>query len=440
MSKLIPGNQKHLTLDERKFIESSLNEGRNFKDIAKFLCKDPTTISKEVKLHRSLNTWNKGSFNNPSNFCVHRFRCKKTNVCEKLFLCDRLCSHCSKCNTVCRHFEKEQCGRLDKAPFVCNGCPTPRHLCTISAKYDYDAAFAQRKYEELLVSSREGIDRTQRELHKADAIISPLVKQGQSPYHILTNHPELDMSVKTMYNYIDAGILTTRNIDLKRKVKFKPRKKDFRKKKSITDRSVLQGRLYEDFRALDLSDSQFCEMDTVLSANGSLKCILTFCLPDSELFLAFLLNRCTEGAVKAVFDRLEKTLGTYTFLSMFGVILTDRGSEFGDPCSLETGIYGIERCAVYYCDPMCSGQKGCIEEAHTMLRMILPKKTVFTDLTQWDLRKAVSHINSTPREALGGKTPYELAEERFGTDVLDKLQIKKIAPDDVTLIPGLLKH
>lgn len=440
MSKLIPGNQKHLTLEDRKLIELSLNEGIPFKSIARFLCKDPTTISKEVKLHRSLNTWNRGSFNNPSNFCIHRFRCRKTNVCEKLFICDRLCSHCSKCNTVCSHFEKEQCNRLDKAPFVCNGCPKPRHLCTIPAKYDYDAAFAQRKYEELLVSSREGIDRTVRELHQADAIIRPLVAQGQSPYHILVNHPELDMCVTTMYNYINAGILTTRNIDLKRKVKFKPRKQDFRKKKPITDREVLRGRLYADFRALGLSVSQFCEMDTVLSANGSLKCILTFCLPDSGLFLAYLLNRCTEGAVRAIFDRLEKTLGTYTFLQIFSVILTDRGSEFGDPASLETGTSGIERCSVYYCDPMCSGQKGCIEEAHTMLRMIIPKKTVFTDLTQWDLRKAVNHINSTPRKEHGGKTPYELAAERFGTDVLEKLQLKKIAPDDVTLIPGLLNH
>lgn len=47
MSNLIPGNQKHLTLDDRKFIEDSLNEGLSFKEIAKYLCKDPTTIQKK---------------------------------------------------------------------------------------------------------------------------------------------------------------------------------------------------------------------------------------------------------------------------------------------------------------------------------------------------------------------------------------------------------
>ena len=46
MSKYVPGNQKHLTLDDRVYIENKLNEGASFKDIARFLCKDPTTISK----------------------------------------------------------------------------------------------------------------------------------------------------------------------------------------------------------------------------------------------------------------------------------------------------------------------------------------------------------------------------------------------------------
>ena len=63
---------------------------------------------------------------------------------------------------------------------------------------------------------------------------------------------------------------------------------------------------------------------------------------------------------KTPFDRLENRLGTYEFVSVFETILTDRGSEFGDPVSLETGIHGIQRSSIYYCDPMRSGQKGAI--------------------------------------------------------------------------------
>ena len=141
------------------------------------------------------------------------------------------------------------------------------------------------------------------------------------------------MSVKTMYNYIDSGVLLTRNIDLKRKVKFKKRKDSF-KKKTITDRTVFKNRSYADFKQLGISSADFVEMDTVISASGSNKCILTFCFPDTGLFLAYLLNRCTQGAVKEVFDRLEKKLGTYDFLRLFNTVLTDRGAEFGDPDSL----------------------------------------------------------------------------------------------------------
>lgn len=80
------------------------------------------------------------------------------------------------------------------------------------------------KYKECLSQSRAGINITRHELHQEDMVITPLIFQGQSPYQIITNHPELDMSVRTLYSYLDKGILSARNIDLKRQVKFNPRK------------------------------------------------------------------------------------------------------------------------------------------------------------------------------------------------------------------------
>lgn len=62
MSKYIPGNQKHLTLNDRIYIENELAKGTPFKDIAAFLCKDPTTISKEVRTHRLSDWYHKGTF------------------------------------------------------------------------------------------------------------------------------------------------------------------------------------------------------------------------------------------------------------------------------------------------------------------------------------------------------------------------------------------
>ena len=435
MSKYIPGNQKHLTLDDRRYIERSLNQGLSFKEIAKYLCKDPTTISKEVRAHRLSDWYHKGTFYNAHNFCIHRYRCRKTNVCRKIILCDVKCASCPTCNQTCPDFVRERCDRLDKAPYVCNGCPKAINHCTIAHKYRYDAKFADRKYRELLTSSRSGISMTKHELRQKDMVISPLISQGQSPYQIITNHPELDMSVRTLYTYLDEGLFTARNIDLKRKVKFKPRKCH---NTQIKDRTVFQGRMYTDFQAL--SSDHWTEMDTVHSSNESKKVLLTFFLKREKLFLAFLMNRCTKGAVRAVFDRLEKKLGTYDFLCLFHTLLTDRGSEFGDPDALETDINGIERSNIYYCDPMRSGQKGGVENAHTMLRMILPKGTSFEFLTQWDVNLIINHINSTPRESLSGKTPYTAALEVYGEDVLKALQLRPVDPDEVNLTPKLIKY
>lgn len=434
MSKYIPGNQKHLTLEDRIYIENELNKGTSFKDIARFLCKDPTTISKEVKAHRLSDWYHKGTFYNAKNFCIHRYHCKKTNACGKIVLCGVKCASCPTCNQTCKDFEKERCSRLDRAPYVCNGCSEKINHCTIAHKYTYNARFSERKYREKLSDSRAGINLTKHELRKKDRIISPLIEQGQSPYQIVTNHPELDLSVRTVYSYLDQGLFTARNVDLKRKVKFKPRKCH---KTQITNRTVFINRTYQDFQALQLPF--FAEMDTVHSSRDSKKTLLTFFFTREKLFLAFLMNRCTEGAVRLVFDRLEKRLGTYEFISVFEYLLTDRGSEFGDPDTLETGIDGMQRTSIYYCDPMRSGQKGGLEQAHTMLRMVLPKGTSFEFLTQWDVNLITSHINSTPRESLGGRTPYSVALETMGEDVLNAFQLRPIAPDEVNLTPKLIR-
>ena len=130
---------------------------------------------------------------------------------------------------------------------------------------------------------------------------------------------------------------------------------------------------------------------------------------------------------------------SYTHLDVYKRQLTDRGSEFGDPDSLETGSEGIIRSSIYFCDPMRSGQKGGIEQAYTMLRMVLPKKTSFEFLTQWDLRNIVDNINYTPRESLGGRTPYDIALDNYGIDILKAVQLRPIPHDEVNMTPQLIR-
>lgn len=203
----------------------------------------------------------------------------------------------------------------------------------------------------------------------------PSDRAGQSPYQILTNHPERDMSVRNMYTYLDMRLFTARNMDLKRKASFRPRKGH---KTQIKDRSIFNNRLYSDFCSLGLTS--FVEMDTVHSSRDSKKTLLTMFFTQEKLFLAFLMNRYTAGAVRLVFDRMEKRMGTDEFLSVFENILTDRGSEFGNPDALETGINGTPRSNIYYCDLMRSRQKGGLEQAHTLL---LFQVSVYTHLVSF---------------------------------------------------------
>ena len=88
---------------------------------------------------------------------------------------------------------------------------------------------------------------------------------------------------------------------------------------------------------------------------------------------------------------------------------------------------------------MRNGQKGGLEQAHTMLRMILPKGSSFAFLTQWAVNRIVNHINSTPRESLNEDTPYQRALNRYGEDVLKALLLGPIHPDEVCLRPKLIR-
>jgi len=49
-------------------------------------------------------------------------------------------------------------------------------------------------------------------------------------------------------------------------------------------------------------------------------------------------------------------------------------------------------------------------------------------------------VNNAPRKNLNGLTPYEMALQTFGEDIVKKLQLRYVAPDEVTLSPKLLKH
>lgn len=91
----------------------------------------------------------------------------------------------------------------------------------------YKAKIADKEAIAVSSESRSGFNLTLEDLDRIEDKAVPLIKQGQSPYHILLTHGnELGISEATMRRLIDRSELTVRNIDLRRQVKLKPRKKE----------------------------------------------------------------------------------------------------------------------------------------------------------------------------------------------------------------------
>lgn len=418
-----------MSLSDRNIIEQSLNENLFLKDIALKIDKDPTTISKEIRKHRIKKDNN--SFNG-GNQCSKKSYCEKKDICN--INCRKKCSNCSLCNSKCSDFSPIICKRLSRFPYTCNGC-SKKCSCRLE-KFYYRALASFNSYKTTLSESRQGISLSEDELCKLDNIVSPLIKQGQSISHIHSTQ-ELPCTRATLYNYIEKNYLSVGNLDLPRKVRFRKRKK----RKSVTkDSSIRNGRTYEDFLnyLADNPNTSIVEMDTVEGIKGG-KVLLTLLFRNSRLMLAFILDNKTQNEVLRIFNMLEEILGNELFEKIFPVILTDNGTEFSAPLSLEFNSEGVGRTRVFYCNPSASYQKGMIEKNHEFIRYIIPKGTSMDEFSQPDINKMINHINSLARESLNWTTPYDLAKLLLGKDVLKKLNLIKVAANEIQLNKKLLK-
>lgn len=421
---------KHLTLDERNFIEQELTKNTNFTEIARYLGKDPTTISKEIRKHRIRKEGQAIHVN--FNHCAKKFNCHRHNLCNPN--CTKECRHCNHCNKVCSDFVDGTCFRLTRAPYVCNGC-TEKYGCKLT-KYYYRALPSFNKYKTLLSEARQGINMTELELSNLDKIVSPLVKKGQSLSHIYKTH-DIPCTRATLYNYLSKNCFSVGPIDLPRKVRMKKRKQ---KKTEAKDTQARTNRTYEDFQKYieEHPELPIVEMDTVEGIKGG-RVLLTFLFRSSRLMLAFLLYEKTQKEVLRVFNMLEYELGNELFEKTFPIILTDNGSEFGNPLSLEFNPEGIGRTRIFYCNPRASYQKGMIEKNHEFIRYVMPKGTSFDKLLQTDINLMINHINSLGRASLNWSSPYDVAKILIGKDVLKKLNLSKIPTDEIQLNTKLLK-
>ena len=433
-------NHKHLTLSDRTFIEQELVQGSSFKSIADVLGKDPTTISKEVKLHRVFfeNYMRRYGCRRCSNYP----QCREHNVCGDEN-CKYTCRYCKRrfvnVTEQCPFFKAYQCDRLNKAPYVCNDCSN-FNLCVLDTA-KYVASKAQKQYEKNLSQSRAGINMTPEELKKLNELISPLVMKGQPLSHIFAVHgDEIPISRRTLYNYFDQRIFTARNIDLPRRVRYKKRKKRSEPRQKNIQQVYRNKRTYIDFEKYTKAFPELgvVEMDTVKGGRSAGKCLLTLLFRSCSFMIIILLPDCTQSSVIRAINNLCDTIGIRTFKKYFPIILTDNGSEFKNPWDIEKNEAGTQRTKVFYCDPYVSNQKARLEKNHEYIRYIIPKGRSMYKYTQEDINLMASHINSTARDSLNGSSPFDLAA------LLKRIPLLvgqfRIPADNICLKPSLIEN
>lgn len=267
-----------------------------------------------------------------------------------------------------------------------------------------------------------------------DALVTPLIRKGQPLTHIYAEHgEELPVSQRTLYHYIDEGVLSIGNLDLRRKVGYRPRKKKKVPTEGALNQKYRQNRTYEDFTAYMARHpgTMYVEMDTVKGCREQGKRMLTMLFVEQNLMLILLMRDGKAETVVEQFDWLTSVLGLETFRTLFPVILTDNGSEFKHTREMEYTVDGQRRTHVFYCDPQASWQKPHIEKNHEYIRYVLPRGKSFNPYTQQDIVLLLNHINSTRRSKLDGKTPFELAKSPEFQRLKAALGLKAIPADEV---------
>ena len=251
---------KHLSYEDRIEIMECLYKGMTFKSIAKRIGKDPTTVSKEVKLHGKAYS---------SGFT-------KTDAC---------------------------CPNLLKAPFVCNGCERQNHSNCKFPRRKYYAKTAQEEYETVLRESREGIPLTKEEFYRNESVLSAAVKAGQNIYHAIQSN-NVPVSKSTVYRHIEKGYYTISKLDLPRAVKFKPRAK---RGLEYVPKGIKAGRFHEDYLAFVEEHPWIypVEMDTLIGSLGG-KVIMTFHFVQTDFMFGILLDNKTAAEAGAKIRGLKQ--------------------------------------------------------------------------------------------------------------------------------------
>lgn len=231
-----------------------------------------------------------------------------------------------------------------------------------------------------------------------DACVGRAHQEGLFP-------PEKMVSTRTLYRYVDLGLLSIRNIDLTEKVKRSTKKKRNRQNKRVLGRSISE-------RPSSVENREafgHWEADLVLgSREGTDHALLTLLERKTRQFWMLPIPGKRAQDVMKALEEIRQACGA-RWNQIFKTITTDNGSEF----SLLSNVERVSETLVYFAHPYTSCEKGSIERHNGLIRRFLPKGRRMDQYTMEHLAKVEAWCNSLPRKILGYKTPDELFQQEL---------------------------
>jgi transposase, IS30 family len=231
-----------------------------------------------------------------------------------------------------------------------------------------------------------------------DACFGEALQSGQF------NRSEM-VCTKTLYNYIDLGLLSVKNCDLPLKLRRNTKPSKVRKHKKSLGRSIVE-------RPSDIENrTEFghWEIDTVI---GEKTCddsvLLTLVERQTRHAIVRKISSKTADAVSEELKAIRTFFGD-KFCTVFKTITCDNGSEFADLSTLES----IGNTMVYFTHPYSSFEKGTNERHNGLIRRFIPKGKRMNNYSLDDVAFIEDWMNTLPRKILGYKTPQELFEDQL---------------------------
>lgn len=207
---------------------------------------------------------------------------------------------------------------------------------------------------------------------------------------------------KTLYNYIDLGLLHVKNVDLPMKLRRNTKPSRVKKHKKHLGKSIEQRELHINNR----EEFGHWEIDTVIGEKSGNDCVLLTILERKTRNA--IVRKIAAKTAHAVMNEISSIRNLYgnQFSQVFKTITGDNGSEFADLSTIEAD----SDTNVYFTHPYSSFEKGTNERHNGLIRRFIPKGKRMSDYSANDIEFIEDWMNTLPRRILKYKTPEELFE------------------------------